>query len=135
MPGRRWPAGNKSSEIGRATSRRLGIRRRSWAAGATSPGAKGRSSYNDRLNGPIQAGGADQLYLALSKLLDDPLPDVHVIITTHDEVILEAPTAAAQKALEWLLSHMMEAIRETIGEDLATEDCVEGEIGSGWGKG
>jgi DNA polymerase I-like protein with 3'-5' exonuclease and polymerase domains len=53
-----------------------------------SRGKEGRPSYNDRLNGPIQAGGADQLYLALGKLLDDLLPDVHVIITTHDEVVL-----------------------------------------------
>jgi hypothetical protein len=73
--------------------------------------------------------------LALGKLLDDLLPDVHVIITTHDEVVLEAPAAIAEEALMWLLSHMREAIRETIGEDLATEDCVEGEIGNSWGEG
>jgi DNA polymerase I-like protein with 3'-5' exonuclease and polymerase domains len=96
---------------------------------------KGTPSYTDRLNGPIQAGGADQLYLALGHLLDDPLPDVHVIITTHDEVVLEAPVAVAEMALAWLLSHMREAIRTTIGEDLATEDCVEGEVSAAWGKG
>jgi len=73
--------------------------------------------------------------LAVGKLLDDLLPDVHVIITTHDEVVLECPAAVAEEALGWLLGHMREAIRETIGEDLATEDCVEGEIGSSWGKG
>jgi DNA polymerase-1 len=97
-------------------------------------GKEGRPNYCDRLNGPIQQGGADQLYLALRKLLDDPLPDVHVIITTHDEVVLEAPAAVAEEALGWLLSHMQEAIRETIGDDLATVDCVEGEIGRSWGK-
>jgi DNA polymerase I len=98
-----------------------------------SRGKEGRPSYNDRLNGPIQAGGADQLYLALGKLLDDVLPDAHVIITTHDEVVLECPVSVAEEALEWLLGHMREAIRETIGEDLATEDCVEGEMSSSWG--
>jgi DNA polymerase-1 len=95
----------------------------------------GTPAYTDRLNGPIQAGGADQLYLALGRLLDDPLPEVHVIITTHDEVVLEAPAAAADEALAWLISHMREAIRATIGEELATEDCVEGETASSWGKG
>jgi DNA polymerase-1 len=98
-----------------------------------SRGKEGRPSYNDRLNGPIQAGGADQLYLALGKLLDDVLPDAHVIITTHDEVVLECPVSIAEEALEWLLVHMREAIRETVGEDLATEDCVEGEMSSSWG--
>jgi hypothetical protein len=71
--------------------------------------------------------------LALGKLLDDVLPDAHVIITTHDEVVLECPVSVAEEALEWLLGHMREAIRETIGEDLATEDCVEGEMSSSWG--
>jgi hypothetical protein len=71
--------------------------------------------------------------LALGKLLDDVLPDAHVIITTHDEVVLECPVSIAEEALEWLLGHMREAIRETIGEDLATEDCVEGEMSSSWG--
>jgi DNA polymerase I-like protein with 3'-5' exonuclease and polymerase domains len=105
--------------------------RRRWV----SRSSKGTPSYSDRLNGPIQAGGADQLYLALGKMLDDPLPGVHVLLTTHDEVVLECPAAAAEVALTWLLSHMRAAIRETIGEDLATEDCVEGEISSSWGKG
>src|SRR5215207_2695090 len=98
-----------------------------------SRGKEGRPSYNDRLNGPIQAGGADQLYLALGKLLDDVLPETHVIITTHDEVVLECPVSVAEEALEWLLGHMREAIREAIGEDLATEDCVEGEMSWSWG--
>jgi DNA polymerase I-like protein with 3'-5' exonuclease and polymerase domains len=93
----------------------------------------GAPTYTDRLNGPIQAGGADQLYLALGRLRDDPLPGVHVIITTHDEVVLEAPVAVAETALVWLISHMREAIRATIGEELATEDCVEGETSSSWG--
>lgn len=96
---------------------------------------EGTPSYNDRLNGPIQAGGADQLYLALGRMLDDPLDGVHVIITTHDEVVLEVPSPVAEEARGWLLSHMREAIRETIGEELATEDCVEGQIGRSWGKG
>jgi DNA polymerase I-like protein with 3'-5' exonuclease and polymerase domains len=97
-------------------------------------GHEGRPNYNDRLNGPIQSGGADQLYMALAKLVDDPMPGVHVIITTHDEVVLEAPVVNAAVALDWLRGHMREAIRETIGEDLAIEDCVEGEVSVSWGK-
>jgi DNA polymerase I len=95
----------------------------------------GTPTYTDRLNGPIQAGGADQLYLALGRLLDNPREGVYVIITTHDEVVLEAPVAVADEALAWLISHMREAIRATIGEELATEDCVEGETAASWGRG
>jgi hypothetical protein len=100
-----------------------------------SKSSKGTPTYTDRLNGPVQAGGADQLYLALGRLLDDPLEGVHVIITTHDEVVLEVPADGAESALAWLLSHMREAIRATIGEELATEDCVEGKVLPSWGGG
>jgi DNA polymerase I-like protein with 3'-5' exonuclease and polymerase domains len=99
-----------------------------------SRGKEGRPSYCDRLNGPIQQGGADQLYLALGKLLDDPLPDVHVIITTHDEIVLECPVDLVKRAQEWLLGHMRAAVRETIGDDLATKDCVEVVSGQNWGS-
>jgi hypothetical protein len=58
-----------------------------------------------------------------------------VIITTHDEVVLEVPADGAESALAWLLSHMREAIRATIGEELATEDCVEGKVLPSWGGG
>jgi DNA polymerase-1 len=99
-----------------------------------SRGHEGRPNYCDRLNGPIQAGGADQLYLALASLVDDPLDDVYVIITTHDEVVLECPAPVAETTRDWLLDHMRAAIRDTIGEELATEDCVEGEISASWGQ-
>jgi DNA polymerase I-like protein with 3'-5' exonuclease and polymerase domains len=95
---------------------------------------EGRPNYTDRLNGPIQQGGADQLYLALGKMVDDPLPDVRVIITTHDEIVLECPEAVAESAGAWLVRHMREAVRETIGERLATEDCAEVDVGDSWGS-
>jgi DNA polymerase-1 len=97
-------------------------------------GKEGRPNYCDRLNGPIQQGGADQLYLALARMIDDPLEGVHVIITTHDEIVLECPEEVAEEAKGWLVSHMREAIRETVGEELATEDCVEAEVGESWGS-
>jgi DNA polymerase-1 len=97
-------------------------------------GKEGRPKYTDRLNGPIQQGGADQLYLALGRMVDDPLPGVSVIITTHDEIVLECPEEVAEEAEDWLVSHMREAIRETIGEELATEDCAEVESGESWGS-
>jgi DNA polymerase-1 len=98
-----------------------------------SQGKEGKPGYCDRLNGPVQQGGADQLYLALGKMIDDPLPGVHVIITTHDEVVLECPEELVDAAKEWLKGHMIAAVRETIGEELATPDCVEVEDGQSWG--
>jgi hypothetical protein len=73
------------------------------------------------------------LYLALSKLLDDPLPRVHIVITTHDEVVAECPRERSEEVLEWLLHHMRQATGGLIGDDLATEDCAEGGIARSWG--
>jgi DNA polymerase-1 len=94
----------------------------------------GDPTYTDRLNGPIQAGGGDQLYLALGKMLDDSIPGVYCIITTHDEVVLECPDNLVAEVQEWLREHMISAVRETIGEELATPDCVEVEAGQSWGS-
>jgi DNA polymerase I-like protein with 3'-5' exonuclease and polymerase domains len=73
------------------------------------------------------------LYLVLSKLLDNPLPRVRIIITTHDEVVAECPRERSEEVLEWLLHHMRQATWELIGDDLGTEDCAEGEIAQNWG--
>lgn len=99
-----------------------------------SPGKGSKPNYCDRLNGPIQSGGADQLYLALAKMVEDPFEGAHVIVTTHDEIVLECPEEVAEEALRWLLGHMREAVKETIGDELATPDCVEGEVGRSWGS-
>jgi DNA polymerase I-like protein with 3'-5' exonuclease and polymerase domains len=99
-----------------------------------SPGKEGKPNYCDRLNGPIQSGGADQLYLALAKMVEDPFEGACVIVTTHDEIVLECPEEVAEEALRWLLGHMREAVKETIGAELATPECVEGEAGSSWGS-
>jgi DNA polymerase I-like protein with 3'-5' exonuclease and polymerase domains len=90
-------------------------------------------NYCDRLNGPIQAGGADMLYLALQKLLEDPVPGVEILITKHDEIVLEVSHERAHEAETALYERMKEALRELIGERLATEDCVEVETGPSWG--
>jgi DNA polymerase I-like protein with 3'-5' exonuclease and polymerase domains len=91
-------------------------------------------NYSDRLNGPIQAGGADMLYLALQKLLETrEIPAAEIIITTHDEIVLEVPETEAETARLWLYECMREALQELLGPELATEDCVEAEAGPSWG--
>lgn len=99
-----------------------------------SPGKEGKPNYCDGLNGPIQSGGADQLYLALAKMVEDHFEGARVIVTTHDEIVLECPEEVAEEVLGWLLGHMREAVKETIGDELATPDCVEGEAGRSWGS-
>ena len=94
----------------------------------------GTPMYTDRCNGPIQSGGADMLLIALSRLIDDKVAhlDAWVIITTHDEIVLEAAASQAEEVLAWLRAHMRECCRQLLGEDLATEDCVEGKVGESW---
>jgi len=90
--------------------------------------------YTDRLNAPVQSGGVDMLFLALAMLQDDTAAEagVEIIITTHDEIVLEVPESEVEVAEHWLYTQMREALRELIGEDLATEDCVEVLVGQSW---
>jgi DNA polymerase-1 len=96
-----------------------------------------KPSYCDRLNAPIQSGGADMLYVALELLLKDKedglFPEVEVIITTHDEIVLEAPEEVGKSTQAWLERRMQDAARRFLREELAGEDCVEGEVGPSWG--
>jgi DNA polymerase I-like protein with 3'-5' exonuclease and polymerase domains len=94
-------------------------------------------SYTDRLNGPVQSGGADMLYTAMNLLQEDQrngmFEDVHILLTTHDEIALEAPTEVAQDARAWLEGRMRDAARMFLREELVGEDCVEGSTGPSWG--
>jgi hypothetical protein len=42
-------------------------------------------------------------------MVEDPFEGAHVIVTTHDEIVLECPEEVAEEALRWLLGHMREA--------------------------
>lgn len=102
------------------------------------PDSEGKPKYTDRLNAPVQSNGADMLYYAVNLLSEDRaqgvLPGVDVLFTTHDEICLEAPHEVAGEALDWLLRRMRDATRELIGEELASDDCVEGDIGQSWAE-
>ena len=106
---------------------------RKWDKGL--PGFK--PAYTDRLNGPVQSGGADMLYAAMRMLRDDQqngiFQDVSILLTTHDEIALEAPEGVAVEAKAWLEGRMRDAAKLFLRKELASEDCVEGEIGDSWG--
>jgi DNA polymerase I-like protein with 3'-5' exonuclease and polymerase domains len=96
-----------------------------------------KPTYTDRLNGPVQSGGADMLYTAVNLLQADQaegkFEDAKVLLTTHDEIALEAPEGIAEDAKAWLEQRMRDAAKQFLREELAKEDCVEGEVGDSWG--
>jgi len=96
-----------------------------------------KPSYTDRLNGPVQSGGADMLYTAMRLLREDQkvgnFENVHILLSTHDELALEAPKDVAEAACEWLENRMRGAAGMHLRKELAGEDCVEGAVGDSWG--
>ena len=96
-----------------------------------------KPTYTDRLNGPVQSGGADMLYTAVNLLQADQaegkFEDAKVLLTTHDEIALEAPEGIVEDAKVWLEQRMRDAAKQFLREELAKEDCVEGEVGDSWG--
>jgi DNA polymerase I-like protein with 3'-5' exonuclease and polymerase domains len=59
--------------------------------------------------------------------------NVSILLTTHDEIALEAPEDVAEDAKVWLEERMRDAAKQFLREELAKEDCVEGEVGDSWG--
>lgn len=96
-----------------------------------------KPNYCDRLNGPIQAGGADMLYIALKFLLQDQsagiYENVRIIITTHDEIVLEVLQDDLAGVKDWLEVAMRAAAKEFLRDELTGSDCVEAEEVPSWG--
>lgn len=65
------------------------------------------------MNAPIQGAAADIIKIAMVKVYDKlkkQMPEVRLILQVHDELILEAPEAQAQKAAQLLKSEMESAV-------------------------
>ena len=94
-------------------------------------------NYSDRLNAPVQSAGADMLYTALALLLEDKERGrglgAEIIITTHDEIVLEASEEEEEAAREWVEGRMREAAARFLRPELSGPDCVEGKSGPSWG--
>jgi DNA polymerase-1 len=68
--------------------------------------------YGERIarNTPIQGSAADLLkvaMIAVQKFIDEEEPEVKMLLTVHDELVLEAPEAKAESAAQ-RLKHVME---------------------------
>ncbi|MEM1176791.1 MAG: DNA polymerase I [Acidobacteriota bacterium] len=62
------------------------------------------------INAPIQGTAADLMKIAMiriEKRLEEQLPETRVLLTVHDELVIEAPTADAEAAGELLQETMM----------------------------
>ena len=65
------------------------------------------------MNAPIQGTAADIIKIAMVRVykrLKDELPEARLILQVHDELIIEAPQAVAEKALAILSEEMRKAV-------------------------
>jgi DNA polymerase-1 len=81
------------------------------------------------INAPIQGTAADLMKLAMIRLdrrLREALPEAKLLLTVHDELVLEAPEAHAEEVAE-VSREVMEGVAE-----LAVPLAVETGIGRTW---
>ena len=78
---------------------------------------------------PIQGTAADIIKIAMIKVVDrleKELPDAHLIMQVHDELIVEAPENEAKKACRILKEEMENAVK------LAVPLSVDVSYGKTW---
>jgi len=90
--------------------------------------------YTERLNGPIQSTAGDILYLTLEKMAQDPRSGTHLLLSVHDELVLECPEDEARDVALWLKEKMRSSIEDVLGRDLGGEKSVEVSYGPSWGE-
>ncbi|MDE7362402.1 MAG: DNA polymerase I [Oscillospiraceae bacterium] len=81
------------------------------------------------MNTPIQGTAADIIKIAMVRVykrLKHELPEAKLILQVHDELIVEAPEAVSQKALQILREEMQSAV------ELAVPLPVDAKIGKTW---
>jgi DNA polymerase I len=93
-----------------------------------------KPKYTERLNGPIQSTAGDILYLTLQKLAADPRPATHILLSVHDELVLECPKEDARGVALWLKAKMGEAMEEILGGKLGGPKSAEVGYGPSWGE-
>lgn len=89
----------------------LSGRRRSFQKNVVDRQAQGEIERAAK-NHPIQGTNADILKRALALLFERLPDDVHVVLTVHDELVLEAPIVSLDIAEKLLKESMMDACRD-----------------------
>ena len=77
------------------------------------------SPYTELLSTPIQGSGADGLKLALAKLWETWTPELEgcvQVMTTHDDITVEAPENKAEVAAKWLENAMIAGMQQLLKE-------------------
>ena len=81
------------------------------------------------MNMPVQGSAADIIKLAMVRVwerLKDEMPEARLILQVHDELLIEAPEALAQRAGE-LLKGVMESVAS-----LSVPLVAEVQTGKSW---
>jgi DNA polymerase-1 len=123
-------AGQKGADLG--YTRSLSGRRRTFTAKELSPENRWHA-VNASKNHPIQGTNADILKRALA-LLDERLPQgVYIVLTVHDEIVLESPIGLVENAENALKTCMLEACRDFLKSVTIPE--IDVLVASHWVKG
>ena len=88
-------------------------------------------AFTTLVNTPVQGACADGMKLALLALSEKLPEDTHLISTIHDEVIVEAPEAAAELVLQIVRETMVTSM-QALFPSVPIE--VEAQICSNWGE-
>jgi len=114
--------GRKGAKEGYAVT--LAGRRRLFAQEDLSNPAKRGRVERAAKNHPIQGTNADILKRALALLFKRLPDDIHVVLTVHDEIVLEAPVDSLEDAEHLLKECMMDACREFLKRVVVPEPDV-----------
>jgi len=114
-------------------------RRRKLPKWASKPERSGGVAFTAAVNHPVQGAGADAMKLTLAKIFErretaPGAPDVKMVATVHDEVILSCPEEAAEELRGWAAEIMAEAEREAV-LDPESPIAVDVTVCKSWGEG
>jgi DNA polymerase I len=100
------------------------------------PDYEGKPKFTERLNAPVQGTAADILKLAMARLWEarEEHPNAFVVLTVHDEVVIECDAQEAPEIARWLSDTLRKAVADVLGyEELAGEDAVKTTVTEAWG--
>jgi DNA polymerase-1 len=93
--------------------------------------------YGPFLNHEIQGTAADGLKYAIARIYEDrsAFPEAHLVLTVHDELVLEAPESQKDEVAAWLEGHMVAGMLEALemtADDVPSLPKVEIDTGREW---
>jgi DNA polymerase I len=100
------------------------------------PDYEGKPTFTERLNAPVQGTAADILKLAMARLWEarEEHLNAFVVLTVHDEVVVECDEQKAPEIARWLGDTLRKAVADVLGyEELAGDDAVETTVVGAWG--